>query len=60
MLRMIAVAVLLSGTGVALASDASFDQQVRRENATAPTSGGGKSVAPSTSAAPCGCSHAHS
>jgi hypothetical protein len=60
MLRMIAVAVLLSATGVALASDASYDRQIRGENATAPTTGGAKSVAPSTSPAPCGCSHAHS
>jgi hypothetical protein len=58
--KMIAVVAILAGSTVALASEASFDQaQNGKEKATTTTSGA-KTEAPSTAAAPCGCSHSHS
>ena len=56
MFKIIAAALLLSSAGLALASDASFDQrQVRTENA-APKDVGAKANAP----AGCNCAHARS
>jgi hypothetical protein len=57
MLRFIALAVLLAGTGVAFASDASFDQQAFRSDkaASAPKDAGAKSDAAPMMA--CSCPH---
>ena len=56
---MIAVAALLASAGVALASDASYDlKQARSANAAQASTT--KDAAPSTAAAPCGCSHGRS
>jgi hypothetical protein len=57
--RMIAVAALLATAGVALASDASYDLKQAR-NANAAQTSTAKDAAPSTAAAPCGCSHGRS
>jgi hypothetical protein len=57
--KMIAVVAILAGSTVALASEASFDQAQVRTEKTA-TTGGARTQAPSTAAAPCGCSHSHS
>jgi hypothetical protein len=56
MFKIIAAALLLSSAGVALASDASFDQRQVRTEKAAPKDAGAKAVAP----AGCSCPHARS
>ena len=56
MFKVIAAALLLSSAGLALASDASFDQRQVRTEKAASKNVGAKADAP----AGCSCSHARS
>jgi hypothetical protein len=57
--RMVAVAALLASTGVALASDATYDLQQRNASAAPASKEGVKTDAP-TPVSPCGCQHGRS